>query len=652
MSFLFPLALLGALLAGVVVLAHALFRGPLAKTEFFALRFVPRFDETTRNERRIDDRWLLLVRVLWILAIALLGAGPFVRCERLGVSGGGDGRGVGVILDDSASMGAEEGRGTRFSLARDAAVELLESLAPTEPVVVVLAGAPPRLLGRSVGPSAELVERVRELTVTDRGTALQTALALARASLDGGAEPRLFVLSDGASPDLGSDEIEATLPLPELGKPRPTCAVDAVRLRGSSIHGEVACSELTLEGRRLELVAVPERAGDGDVLRAPALATHEIREGKLSFPLPTGGARPNWVRLTESKADVLRSDDFAPIANETRLPVALVGVDLARGKTSDAPLVELGLRAVEPELALVRLPSLFSNAESRGYAAVVLEDPAGFSDDESAILEEFVRGGGVALGLFGRGVERASLGRGAFPFFDAPPTVERSATEKVLLGAGVDDVFATWNELGGKNRVRVSVAPEHRTLVRFSDEAPLLVERSLGDGLLLATTVAPDPTQSDFALRPAFLGLLERVVREAQGRRAAEVTSAGLPIPVKGSPRVEPLDTKSPPPRVDDGAVGPDRAGRYRISDARGTRVRIVERPRGETLVPPRALRASGPAEASRVLVPVDLARPLAIFALFLGFGELLARTLLRRRRSRAAVPSPEPEASAMGEVR
>ena len=105
MSFITVFALGLSLLVAAPTLAHLLRRGRATEQAFPPASLVPVTRATARERSKLEDRGLLLLRALTILCLAMLGAGPLVRCSRvaLGRSGGAS-VAIAIVIDDSASM--------------------------------------------------------------------------------------------------------------------------------------------------------------------------------------------------------------------------------------------------------------------------------------------------------------------------------------------------------------------------------------------------------------------------------------------------------------------------------------------------------------------------------------------------------------------
>src|SRR5690606_34662892 len=209
--------------------------------------------QVTKERHRLDDRALFAVRLLSILALAVLGAAPFVTCAGLSLSRtSGASVAFALVLDDSLSMQArfEDGT-TRWDRARKAALDLAKDAREGDAVAIVLAGAPARVALASTTDLSAARSVLETLPPSHRGTDLDGALSLARALLRGMPQPDkrivlLSDLSDGASDaqPLGgaNEEIPIWAPLEELAQPVENCAVllaDRVR---DHVAVHLACS--------------------------------------------------------------------------------------------------------------------------------------------------------------------------------------------------------------------------------------------------------------------------------------------------------------------------------------------------------------------------------------------------------------------------
>ncbi|MEM9877287.1 MAG: BatA domain-containing protein, partial [Myxococcota bacterium] len=147
MSFLTLAALAVGLLVAAPIVAHLLRRKPPEEVAFTAVDLVPATTATAQRRNALEDRALFFVRAIAVLALAILGATPFVTCQRLSLArDGGASVAIAIVLDDSMSMQAATPGETvsRFDRAPEGARGLLAGRREGDAGAVVLARAPPR----------------------------------------------------------------------------------------------------------------------------------------------------------------------------------------------------------------------------------------------------------------------------------------------------------------------------------------------------------------------------------------------------------------------------------------------------------------------------------------------------------------------------
>src|SRR5437868_5896627 len=109
-----------AVLVAVPWLAHRLRRRRAEERPFPAARLVPPAPPRARRRSQIEDRGLFALRAASVVALAVLGASPLVRCSRLSLHReGGASVALAIVIDDSMSMraAAPAGGGSRFDRA-------------------------------------------------------------------------------------------------------------------------------------------------------------------------------------------------------------------------------------------------------------------------------------------------------------------------------------------------------------------------------------------------------------------------------------------------------------------------------------------------------------------------------------------------------
>ncbi|XXX77882.1 VWA domain-containing protein [Sorangium sp. So ce134] len=691
MSFVTLGALLVALLVGAPIAAHLLRRRRAEERPFPPARLVPPTPPTARRRSLLEDRALFATRAVSVIALAVLGATPLLRCSHLSLSRrAGASVALAIVVDDSLSMRARPGGGgaeragpSRFERALTAARELAGGLAPGDAAALVLAGAPARVALASTTNLAAVAEALAAVTPSDRATDLDGALDLARDLLRGlpQSDKRIVLLSDladgapGAPPISGTPDIATWVPLEELEAAGEDCGIvradrssQKARVRvvctaaqaaapgpdlpaaerdgGAPAPAASAAGASAAAGRSLEV-----RAGDavlGKVALDPALRAEEI-----TIDLPSG--TPEVLIAALTGGDAIAEDDRAPIISAGGpLSIAVV-VDPATThvETGGPPPLEQALSALDLDAQIRPLPSVPEHAdELAAHAGLIVDDAPGFTPEVRRSLAAWVERGGVALLTLGQRAAAAPLGAGFEPL--VPGVVRWSASPT----RGVDPATAGW--LGPSAAGLADVAPRGRAtlgaeasegaevLARWSDGAPFLVRRPLGRGVVLFMTLPLSTEESDVALRPAFLSLLDGFVGAARARGGARRLAAGEAWTFDGY-----RDVKVERVQVDRGQgpagrealpvveverrlrVSPPLAGLYELTLDGERSTRVVSVPEREIdLRPRRVAESARAAELGGMSASIDGSPYVALLLLALLAAELLLRAIGGRREA------------------
>lgn len=662
MSFLVAAALAVGLLVAVPVLAHLLRRSRAEERDFPAAHLVPKAQPVARQRSRLEDRSLLAVRALMVLGLAVLGATPLVRCSRLAVARDAGGSvALALVVDDSLSMKARAASGTtRFALAVKGARELLATTREGDAVAIVLAGAPARLALAATTDLAAARHALDELTPSDRATDLDSSVQIARSALKQmpHVDRRIAVLSDFASGPLPEGEPSAWAPLSELRRPLEDCALISADARGRRALVSVACSSAqAARDRAVELVGSTserERAVDGGSA-APregevvASARLDARSGEQTLSLDVGTSSIGLeARLTGS--DAIPSDDAAPVTSQSG--VAVVGVlsdpTTSTVTTGGPTVVEQALESLALDITVRPLSTVPDDPkELSELSALLLDDPGGIGPETRAELGTWLERGGVAAAWLGPRAQSVQLGTTLEPFLRGSTRWETTRAKGLAAPsiAWLGAPGASLADLAPRARVTLEGAlPSEATVVaRWDDGQPFMSELVVGRGLILTLGLPASVDESDLALRPGFLALLDHVLQQALRRAGARRTLAGVPWTFSGASRVE-VDgpegrLKSDEPAADgQKAAVPVRAGRYRVTIDDVVEYRVVGiDPREVTTLPREpSARAEG-VMTGGVQTQVDVSSEVAIALLALLLAELVIRSLgrIRPRRER-----------------
>jgi hypothetical protein len=637
------------LIAGPII-AHLLKRGRTRELEFPPAHLVPNVVVTSEQKRRLEDRFLLLLRALMVLALAVLGATPFVRCSHLSVDRqSGASVAMAIVLDDSQSMRAKVTDGTRFDLAMRGAEQLLASLREGDAVALVLAGKPARLALTTSTDLAAARTALETFAPSDRATALADAVQLARAAMKElpHVDKRVVVLSDLATDQLPEGDPPLWMPLESLAEAAPNCGIASAEQQGRAVVAVVGCTDRrAAQGRKLSL----REAGDdgGEPFASEPLGEVE-GEQRVQLNHSTQGLD---LVVELSGDDRIEADDRADVAKEAvALSVAVVA-DASRASvmTGGATVVEQAFAALVPDAKLKPLTSVPENAEDLAtHVALVVDDPPGLSPASRTAVQTWLERGGVALALLGPASTSAELAATLEPFaregarWEAATAPRVEASSLAWLGPEAEG----FSDLAIVGRVRLDAAdlPGAEIVATWNDGVPLLFRRQVGRGLVFTLGLPAAIDRSDLAISPGFLVLLDLVRKEAAHRSGPRQSQAGtiwaFPADARVSiqrPRGGTLPETVSTEQAERRFV-PELTGRYAVNVDGEKTWRLVELDPKELVTPPLlpservAVASSGSGSDS-----VDASREWALFVLFLFAFELATRAFGDRLRKRWAL--------------
>ncbi len=663
MSFASAMALLVGLLVAIPVAAHLLRRGKTKDQEFPPAALVPAVVVTSEQRSRLEDLLLLLLRALMVVALAVLGATPFVRCSDLSVDRkSGASVALAIVIDDSQSMRAKTNDGdTRFELARAGAEQLLDSARDGDAIAIISAGAPARLVLNATADLYAAKKALSQMRATDRSTDLSEAIALARSAVADlpHVDKRVAVLSDLGTPRLPKGDPAPWIPLKELREPVDNCGIALAQQESRGVLITVGCtSPEAAKGRQVEVFVLdeedPEPIATAELQTLEGVQKVDVRVDSLGLEL--------GVRL--SGDDAIASDNRSEVAKVATDVVIAVAADPAKASTitGGPTIVVQALRALDSKLDVRPLGELPEAAEDyKRFAALVIDDPPGLSPEERAALTEWIEGGGAALALLGPSSTNTQLASSIEPFARQGAQWE----EQSSVGIEPDSVAWLGGEAGslatlsGGGRVRLDAADLPGTDIRgkWQDGVPWLFHRTLGRGLALTVGTPASVERSDFALRPGFLALLDVVVQHARQTSGPKQSIAGAPWQFPADAKVEVKGPDGPLSveviNVQGSAkqqVVPERAGRHELQVDAETESRLVILDEQELVQ--HSLDAEsgdlGPSEADAASM-VDASPQWAILLLALFTLEILFRTYGDRLRARGGGRRPKRPATADG---
>jgi hypothetical protein len=537
LSLIHPAFLAATAAVALPILIHLLLRPRARRVEIGSVRFLQRALRDSTRRRKVR-RWLLLaLRIAAVLLLALLFARPFLR----GHAADGRDREVILLIDQSASMSAEQSGGTLFAHAQEAAAKVLNDLPANTAVHLAyfdaLGVAPvesPRIdAGRQTGHG---------------GTDYHLALRWARDQMALSARPErtVYLFSDFQRVTQKSDRFDGfppgvSLQLVEIGRPPirnlAVAGVGAAHtlLRGKEPIGVRAqvrnvgafaaknvSVRLTLDG------PTPVR----EQVRTVSVPAGAYQEAAFDVAIETPGIYTGRVELAEK--DEFPADDRHWLALDARPPDRLLlldghpGISVYGNETYYLEMA-LRLRLTDKDAPLtpyepMRLAWGDGNTlpDLSQFRVVVPCNVARFGEGDLAALRTFVSEGGSLLVFTGDRVrpedyaawERAEL---------LPATVEGTAAPDLYRFANWDHEHPIFRPLsdpqqGDLRRVafqritRLRPRPAARVLASAQTDDPLIVEGRLGKGKVLLIASAADRDWGDWPQSRLFVPLVHQLV--------------------------------------------------------------------------------------------------------------------------------------------
>ena len=153
------------------------------------------------QEKKPRSWWQQLRHLLsLLLQIALLALLVFALIDPLWQWQKAQRRKVLLVIDNSASMAAEDGGQTRLKKAKETAAALVRSLRVGDEMAILAAGGKPEVSIGLTDHARSLLDAVDNIQQTDAPSALADTVLAAKRLLVGDTRSSIYVLTDGCDP--------------------------------------------------------------------------------------------------------------------------------------------------------------------------------------------------------------------------------------------------------------------------------------------------------------------------------------------------------------------------------------------------------------------------------------------------------------------
>jgi len=551
--------------AGIPLLLHLLNLRKLRVMEFSTVRFLLELQQTRVRRLKLQQILLLILRTLLIILAVLAFSRPTVTGS-LPLLASSSRASVVILIDNSASMEANDQSGQRFRRAQDAARNVIGMLQEGDEVCVLPLAARDQL--RSVGFTrtfAEAESEIDRVKLSESNADVPTTLRSLNSLFEEAAHPHheVYVISDAQRSTLQRDVSDsglafkdhATMFLVRIGQGQ-----DGIE-QNHSIDSLNVITKIVSPDKPLEVEAFVRNGSERDATNVMVtMAFNGVRLAQRVVDIPANATRAvvlsappqrsGLVRVSiELEDDAIKRDNtrYAGVLIPSRVRTVVVG-------TGAAPeLVATALSLPDSrgsEYTAHRFSSVRDAVRSLQDIDVMYIVNGGWSESESTIMKQFVeRGGGIVM----FSSEEPLLA----PFMsmvgiDITPTQQppsgsawriRSIDEKHPLFSGVFKSSQKKGNVVESPSIRKIRPATGGVAIATSDVGGFLVESGIGSGRVLYVATAVDPDWSSMGGTGLFAATMVRAALYLMQPRDAhsevligETITATIPSRFLGEP--------------------------------------------------------------------------------------------------------------------
>ena len=548
------------LAAAIPILIHLFTRKKLKRIPFSSLKFLQAMQKEKIRQVRIKQLLLLLLRTLIIFLLIAAFLRPTLKTSDFAV-GQRARTSMVIIVDNSLSMAITRRGQSKLTEHRQRAQEVLQLQQPGDDVSLVTAAYPARQVNESPLYNAENASSALE-SIEQRAssTDLQGALEIAASALAASRNlnKEIYVFSD----------LQAELPNATALELSGQSTRLFVQNEQADPQRNLSLSSLRIDNQIFELrkpvelsVEVKNNGPIDENGKMVYLLLNGSRVAQGQVDVPAGESRsvlfrvvpdkPGYQLLTaELENDALSLDNraYSLFYIQERTDVLLVGGDaddrLYLRLALQESIAEGGMQLEEMDAAQL------SRVKFQAYDLVVFCNVPSLSPEVGQRLQNYLENGGGAVSFLGNAVDLRNYNEQLFERFGLGQLGESVGSQQggqAILRLGTVNnnhpIFQGVFEQGESEKIdspefRFAVvarpAADAEVVMRYSNEAPFLLEKRVKDGLLLAYLASADAEWSDLPFKGIFAPLVNRSIRyvAGQGGMPGREIFAGQPAQV------------------------------------------------------------------------------------------------------------------------
>ena len=543
MAFINPFFLIGVLAATIPVVVHLVRRTRAPRVPFPSLMFIRQIEQKTIRRRKLRNLWLLVLRCLALLLLAIAFARPYIAA---GNRNAPSVAGTAVILMDVSYSMRYPGV---FERARQAARNVADSTAATDRLALALFSSNCEVLRQPTEDKAELRTLIDQaqpgLGTTDYTQALEAANSLLEEA--GRGARKIYLISDFHQP--GWDR---TSHPPRLSPTVELISMDASdpQPKNIAVLDVKAAPEVYAQKYTGKVVATLAGFGAqpaGQSADTPIDTTVELKLNDLTVERRQVRLEPGTTTTTEftgfnvpegsNRAAIeISGDDFA-VDNSyfftiNRVPqTRVLAIETAGRGRSESFFLQQALLAADasPYDLTVKTVGNLNPADIDKYRVVIINDAAGVTQELATALKGFTaRGGGLILAA-GKHTDAAEFNRvlGSLSPARVADVVQARGGYSLISDMSMDHpVFGAFKKGGHMAPIRVyayhklDLDDRATALATLDDASPLIIEGLSGSGKVLLVGTTLDNAWTDLPITPVFLPLIHQVLDYLVGRGA------------------------------------------------------------------------------------------------------------------------------------
>ena len=544
MGFLNSAILFFLIAALIPLLIHLFNRRRIKKVDFSSILFLKSLEKVRLRRLKLRQIILLILRSLIILFVVLAFARPSLKGSLSSVIGSQTETSAVILLDNSYSMGYETPQGQLFEIAKKKAKSTVDLFSEgDEAYLVVFNSEANNLTPQPSSSFDDLKELISETELSYQSTNISRALNLAFESLSRSKSlnREIYLFSDLARGGwfkedknildnaMHSFDKRINLFVVQMGEEKRNYAIQSLDF-GTQLIKKNAPFKLNakisnyspeaVENLLLGLYLDGRRVSQTDI----DIEGNTEKEISFSQTVDLAGAHYGDLELPD---DELLADNkrYFVIRIPEKINLLLVGE-----RKEDTYFLNLALNPQEEDLSGLNVTAIELNSLSREdlklYDAIFFSNVSRLSSAQLLDLERYVKDGG---GVF------FSLGDGVDLKFYAQQIMKRffnCTVKSPVLGLDKKGFFS-WQDLDTDHpvfqpyrslekekfpQVRFfyffeATKPEgSKILANFTNLAPALLEKSLGQGKLMIFLGSFDPQDSDITHHTIFVPFIHRTV--------------------------------------------------------------------------------------------------------------------------------------------